>query len=108
MDRAAVRILTDTVQQAEVAILRYLLANLEARDTIEGIEKWWLPQSREYGLGDVAAALKILEERSLIRAWKPAFGKPVYGRGDVDAQRLKDYLGSLEQTGTTTFPPKPR
>ena len=84
------------VQQAEVAILRYLLANLDARDTIEGIEKWWLPQSREYGIGDVAAALKILEGSCLIRVWKSAFGKPVYGRSTADPRTLEDYLRTLE------------
>ena len=90
-----VHILIDSVQQAEAAILRYLLAHLDARDTIEGIEKWWLPQSRAYGIGDVSIALQNLENRSLVRVWKLAFGKPVYGRSAADAQTLEACLRTL-------------
>jgi hypothetical protein len=84
------------VQQAEAAILRYLAAHQDARDTIEGIEKWWVPQSREYGRADVAAALEILARKSLIQVWRSASAKPVYGRGDADDRALEDYLRSLE------------
>jgi hypothetical protein len=87
--------LIDPVQQAEAAILRYLVAHQDARDTIEGIEKWWLPQSREYGLADVVAALEILEGRRLVQVWKSASAKPVYGRGPADGRSLSEYLRSL-------------
>jgi hypothetical protein len=88
--------LIDPVQQAEAAILRYLVTHEDARDTIEGIEKWWLPQARQYGIGDVAAALTVLENRNLIRVWKSASAKPVYGRGSADSGFLDDYLRSIE------------
>jgi hypothetical protein len=88
--------LIDPVQEAAAAILQYLIAHQDARDTVEGIEKWWLPQSRQYGIGDVAAALAILENRNLIRVWKSAAAKPVYGRGSADSHYLDDYLRSIE------------
>ncbi len=90
-------VLIDPVHQAEAAILRYLIAHQDARDTLEGIEKWWLPQSRQYGIGDVAAALQILESRTLIRVWKSSYAQPVYGRGVAGTDILEDYLRSIER-----------
>src|SRR5579884_2329145 len=43
------------VSHAQADILRYLIAHLDARDTIEGIEKWWLPPDRQYGVADISA-----------------------------------------------------
>jgi hypothetical protein len=89
-------ILKDPVRKAETDILRYLIAHQDARDTIEGIEKWWLPQSREYGIADIAAALVLLENRGLISIWKSVSARPVYGlRSGDKSHSLDDYLGSL-------------
>jgi hypothetical protein len=88
-------ILKDPVLNAETDILRYLIAHQGARDTIEGIEKWWLPQSREYGIADIAAALFRLEDRGLISIWKSVSAHPVYGlRAGAEEHSLDDYLGS--------------
>jgi hypothetical protein len=86
----------DSVRQAEIGILRYLIAHQDARDTIEGIEKWWLPQSGDYGLTDIAAALHRLEGRNLIYVWKSKSAEPVYGRGTADSDSLESYLKNLE------------
>jgi hypothetical protein len=88
--------LIDSVRQAERGILRYLIAHEDARDTIEGIEKWWLPQSCDYGVADIAAALQRLQNRDLICVWKSKSAKPVYGRGVADLFSLVSYLESLE------------
>ncbi len=88
--------MSDPLQQAQLAILRYLAVHQDARDTVEGIEKWWLPQSREFGMPDVAAALEILADRSLIQVWKSASAKPVYGRGSADVGAIEEYLRMLE------------
>jgi hypothetical protein len=87
----------DSVQQAEVAILRYLIANQNARDTIEGIEKWWLPQARQYGIGDVVEALHELQSRNLIRVWESASAKPVYGCGSQDSRSLEAHIRKLSE-----------
>ena len=87
---------TNPVRLAEIAILRYLIAHQDARDTLEGIEKWWLPQFRPYALGDIAAALRLLEERKLVLVWKSASSKPVYGCGAASADSLAEYLRTLE------------
>jgi hypothetical protein len=86
----------ESVRQAEAGILRYLIAHQDARDTIEGIEKWWLPQSSEYGVADIAAALNRLENRRLICVWKSKSAGPVYGRGPAGSSSLESYLRSLE------------
>jgi hypothetical protein len=90
--------LIDPVKQAQAGILRYLAAHQDARDTIVGIENWWLPQSRAYGKADVAAALEILADKNLIQVWKSAFSGPVYGKGSADARALEDYLRTLQSS----------
>ncbi len=87
--------MTDSVRQAEIEILRYIIAHQDARDTLEGIEKWWLPKSRQYAVSDIAAALLRLENRDLVRVWRSASAKALYGRSD-DLQALDDYLRSIE------------
>ena len=90
------RILKDLVRQAELAILKYLLAHRNARDTVEGIEKWWLPQSRGYGMADIGAALRALEKRDLICVWQSASAQPIYGRGLSGDGEFEEYLRSIE------------
>ncbi len=87
----------DPVSTAEKDILRYLLAHRDARDTIEGIEQWWLPQSREYGIAEISAALLELERGAILSVWKSVSAQPLYSLGSVErAQSLEDYLRSLE------------
>jgi hypothetical protein len=88
--------LADAVLQAEIEIVRYLLDHQDARDTIEGIEKWWLPRTKAYGVEVVAVALRHLESRELISVWKSASAKPVYGLRSADSHLLQEYLRSLE------------
>jgi hypothetical protein len=91
---AAGLILKDSVRLAEQEVLRYLLAHQEARDTLEGIEKWWLPQIPQYGIADIAAALSDLQQRDLVRVWQSPFAQPIYGRA-ADLAVLEEYLRTL-------------
>jgi hypothetical protein len=84
------------VRRAEAEILRYLLAHETARDTVEGIEQWWLPRSRPYSRADIEAALRDLQHRQLLRVWESASALPIYGQGTVDRRAFEDYLHSLE------------
>ena len=77
-------------------ILKYLLAHLDARDTLDGIEKWWLPQSREYGIADILAALSHLEKGNLIQVWQSASAQPIYGRSHAGRRELEEHLEGLE------------
>jgi hypothetical protein len=87
--------LPDAVLKAERDIIRYLLAHQDARDTIEGIEQWWLPRSRDYGWDAVNAALQHLQMRELIGVWKSASAKPVYGLRSAETHILEHYLHTL-------------
>ncbi len=84
------------MRKAEIDILRYLAAHKDARDTMEGIAQWWLPQSGEYGIADIAGALRRLESRELIRVWKSASAKPVYGLDWMGPGSVEEYLRSIE------------
>lgn len=88
--------LADATAKAEIAIVRYLLAHPDARDTVEGIEKWWLPPSAEFGTGAVAEALECLTKDNVLSVWKSASAKPVYGLRSADTELLKAYLGKLK------------
>jgi hypothetical protein len=87
----------DLVSTAERDILRYLLSHKDARDTIAGIEQWWLPQSREYGVAEISAALLRLERRGLIAIWKSVSAQPLYSLPSGGLTRpLEEYLRTLE------------
>ena len=88
----------DPVPQAQADILRYLIAHLDARDAIEGIEKWWLPADRQSGISDISAALIELERRRLIAVWTPASSEAVYGRAPGNPALLAARLRELERS----------
>lgn len=53
-----------TVRDIAQAVTRYLEANPQATETIDGVARWWLLQSRiEAAHEDVAAALDLLVRR---------------------------------------------
>jgi hypothetical protein len=86
----------DPVSHAERDILRYLIAHRDARDTVEGIEKWWLPPSRPYAISDVHLALQRLEASHLVKVWKTAIAPALYGCAPADLDSLERYLSALE------------
>jgi hypothetical protein len=57
-------------EKAEVTneILRYLIDNPDARDTVDGIVHWWLLGTKKYSKRVVEAALKTLVEEKLLIA----------------------------------------
>jgi len=54
-----------------------------------------LPQTGEYGVADIAGALRRLQRRDLIRVWKSASTKPVYGLWAGSAA-AEEYLRGIE------------
>ena len=72
----------DNVVVAEVMeeILTYLCAHPQARDTTEGILRWWLPQGRAaLLLSDVEKAAERLAAAKLISTERLPGGAVLYG-----------------------------
>lgn len=64
--RSSHKLMTDIDAIAE-QILRYLEANPEASDTLEGVAKWWLMRQRlTESIVLVQGALKVLEDKGLV------------------------------------------
>jgi hypothetical protein len=57
------RVRRETAQE----ILRYFLSHPAAKDTLEGIAKWWLDRQRiERGVDEVAESLRLLVARGFV------------------------------------------
>ncbi len=62
------------------AILRYLHSYPDATDTVEGITKWWLPETGCWDIPTVQAALARLEAQGLIHRRVQADRHVLYSR----------------------------
>ena len=71
----------DEIEQIAEELLRYLSLNVAAKDTKEGIAKWWIARQRiAESLKAVDAALALLIERGEVLETTLADGTKVYGR----------------------------
>jgi hypothetical protein len=82
-------------EEIERAILRYLAAHPEAKDTLEGIAEWWLLRewtTRKYVA--VERALRDLVSKDLI--WESAIGQqtPSYS---LNRQKLDEVMSILSK-----------
>ena len=60
-------------------ILRHLIENPDAKDTIEGILKWWLADGHLWKRGEVQEALDFMALKGWLTKRKTAPTKEVYG-----------------------------
>jgi len=70
-------------------ILRYLLSHPNARDTLQGIIKWW---TKEFTFEEIYEALADLEARGWIQIWHLPSGGTLYG---LRTEALSEILSSL-------------
>ena len=94
--------LKNTVRQAEIEILKYFISHQHARDTLEGIEKWWL-SGAQYTTVDIVTALRRLANKGFIQVWRSVSSKPVYGTS-ADPQKLEQYLRNRELWSQSSAP----
>lgn len=81
----------DPVAAAMKAILAYLRAHPQAKDTAAGIVQWWLPTGAAAAqLSVVQEALERLAAAGLIRAKTLPGGAVVYGDGGIDVSGHSD------------------
>ncbi|GAB61463.1 MAG: hypothetical protein DWB56_04920 [Candidatus Jettenia sp.] len=62
-------------------ILHYLMRNPDAKDTIDGILKWWIPKVVviEQEKSKVQEALEMLAEKGFITGWETGSSQKYYG-----------------------------
>ena len=81
-------------EQVSREILQYLVEHPDAKDTIEGILKWWLPDGRVWKRGEVQEALDLLTSKGLLTRRGTVPSKEIYGINRDRLQEIKSLLGS--------------
>jgi len=80
-------------------ILQHLIENPDAKDTMEGILKWWLPDGHRQGRGEVQKALDMLTSKGWLTSREPIPSKEFYG---INKDRLQEIRSFLQQSGASS------
>jgi hypothetical protein len=74
--------------------LHYLIKNPDARDTTEGVRKWWglADSHRNWGEEEVHQALGFLTSRAWLTARNVTGSQKVYGLNKDKILEIKEYL----------------
>lgn len=86
--------LSDNNQIVIWDILHYLMKNPDAKDTIDGILKWWVPKKIviEQEKSKVQEALGILVEKGFITEWKTGSSQKYYGMTENQLEEIKNFF----------------
>ena len=77
-------------------ILRYLMMNPDAKDTIQGILRWWLPTDPvERRNDEVQEALEFLVARGWVTQRETATSQRFYGLNKEKLEEIKLFLQEL-------------
>jgi hypothetical protein len=82
-------------EQAIREVLQYLIKNPDAKDTLEGIYKWWLPKwhSRQ-GRDEVQKAVDLLTSKGWLTNRGTTPSREIYGINRDRLQEIKSFLQS--------------
>ncbi len=74
-------------------ILHYCVHYPDAKDTPEGILKWWLAEGRgEWGKEDIQKALDMLTSKGWLLKRKTRQSEEIYGLNKEHLQEITDFL----------------
>lgn len=86
--------LSDNHQWVIWDILCYFIKNPDAKDTIDGILKWWIPKvvAIEQERSKVLEALGFLVEKGIITEWETSSSQKYYGMTNNQLDGIKNIL----------------
>ena len=78
-------------------VLQYLMSNPGAKDTLEGIRKWWIATRRQEPRSDeLQAVLEELMQKGWVVRFKPRGSKHVYGLNKDRLQEIQEVFRTLD------------
>lgn len=81
-------------------ILRYLIVHPDAKDTVQGILRWWLPKDPvEHSEGEVQEALDVLVTRRWLTKRQTTSSHKIYAMNKGKLEVIKAFLRELESNG---------
>jgi hypothetical protein len=89
----------ETNEKVIRGILQYLVEHPDAKDTAEGIYKWWLSKGRsQWGRDEVQEALDLLTTKRWLTRRGTIRSKEIYG---INKERLQEIKNYLQQSGAS-------
>jgi len=74
-------------------VLQYLMSNPDAKDTLEGIRKWWIATRRQEPRADeLEVVLDELMQKGWVVSFEPKGSKHIYG---LNKERMQEIQKSL-------------
>ncbi len=74
-------------------ILEYCIHHPDAKDTPDGIYKWWLPEGPDaWGREDVQKALDVLTAQGWLKKRDTPPSKKIYGINKDQLEEIKQFL----------------
>jgi hypothetical protein len=83
-------------EQIIQGILQYLVEHPDAKDTSEGIYKWWLPDGHGWGREEIQAVLDLLTSKRWLTKRGTVPSKEFYG---MNKDRLPEIRSFLQKFG---------
>jgi hypothetical protein len=78
-------------------LLQYLIAHPDAKDTLQGILRWWFPGNMDREETEVQEALDLLVARSWLTQRRTTPSRTLYGLNKKKLEEIKVFLRERER-----------